>query len=317
MSKRDTTSEDIVLAEAAAWLVRLQEEGRTPAAEAAFRAWLSEPAHADAFARVTDTWDIIPGGAHKAGLSGPSVRKVRGPVLAATCLALVVFAGLLAILHFGQPSYRTAVGEQQTIALDDGSRIVLNTATEVVVDYSAAERRVRLRNGEALFEVAKDSRRPFVVEAGDEEIRALGTTFLVRLEDGGTAVTLVEGRVQVGQREAGLLAVRKPAAPVAVLTPGERVVLKADVQAKLDRPSIDAALAWRRGEIMFDDATLAEAAAEISRYDDLQVVVDPRLAGLRISGVFPTGHADEFAQLTAELHGLRTYQDGQRIVLAR
>jgi transmembrane sensor len=278
--------------------------------EAAFKAWVADPAHARAFARVTETWEVIPGAERPA----PTAWRRRMPALAAACLALAVAVAGLAAWTLHDPVYTTEVGQQQSVRLSDGTRATLNTDTRLVVDYRDNERRVRLDRGEAIFEVAKNPRRPFIVAAGADEVRALGTTFVVRKDRTRLAVTLIEGRVEVRQRAAGRPAPTK----IAILAPGERLTVRADEPAAVDRPKVEAATAWRRGELMFDDASLADAVAELNRYGGEPVTFgDPRVGGLRVSGVFKAGDPEEFARVVAELHGLRLRQGDGEIVLSR
>jgi len=169
--------------------------------------------------------------------------------------------------------YRTAIGEQRLVRLSDGTRVSLNSDSQVVVDYDTVQRRVRLKRGEAFFEVAKDMERPFIVSAGAREVTALGTAFVVRYEEGRTAVTLVEGKVAVTSagiaplggdqtfRSASQSAsgAAKPkgwarrtagAAEVFTLAPGQRLTLGARSPPRMDEPRIDAVTAWRRGEVV-------------------------------------------------------------------
>ncbi|WP_407352495.1 FecR family protein [Luteimonas sp. R10] len=311
--------EDVVLAEASAWLARLQGPARTPATEAAFKAWLAvEPAHAQAFARVTDTWDIIPGAAL---LSVPSARPMavdrrrRVSMALAACVALVAVAVGLTWRVSGDPVYHTAVGEQRTLVLDDGTRIALNTDSRIAVSYGEDERHIRLERGEALFEVARQPGRPFVVQAGEDRVRALGTTFVVRRDRGHLAVALIEGRVEVSRPSP-----QGQARPVhaTVLSPGERITLGPDIRQTVDRPRIEAMAAWRRGEAMFNNATLAEAIAEINRYGGAPVrLEDPVLGQLRVSGVFATRDPAEFARTVAQLHALTVEHSEEDLVLKR
>ena len=324
MRREDDMTTDLAIAEAAAWLARLQGEGRTPATEAAFKDWLADPAHAKAFSRATETWEIIPGAAalrperaarpmhHSRPRLGRRGGLLAPALVAATLIVAVVGAGAAFLAR--DPVYATAVGHQQSLTLDDGTRVALNTGSRLVVDYSRATRRVRLERGEAMFEVIKDARRPFIVVAGDEQVRALGTAFVVRRDRGRVAVVLVEGRVEVSRKA------QDQAKPVrlAVLSPGERLTVRADAGVALDRPKLEAATAWRRGQVMFDDSSLIDAVAELNRYGGAQVVVgDPSLAGLRVSGVFAAQDPDAFAEAVAQLHGLRREAVDDRIVLRR
>ncbi len=310
MRKEVDITVEMDLAEAAAWLARLQGEGRTPQAEAAFKVWLAEPGHADAFARVTDTWDVV---------AGASVSKHEGwrwrpaaALAAGLATAIVLIAGAAVVL--GPDTYKTAVGQQQTMTLSDGSRITLNTDSRVEVDYSKSERKVALERGEAFFEVAKNPSLPFIVTVGDEKVIALGTSFVVRRDAGRTLVTLVEGRVSVSPRRPGP---RRQDHPT-ILTPGERLTLATQAPPSIDRPKMDAVVAWRRGEIFLDDVTLASAVAEINRYGGAPIEVrDARVGALRVSGVFKAQDPAEFAAVVSQLHGLRASRDGAVWVIDR
>jgi transmembrane sensor len=226
---------------------------------------------------------------------------------------MVIGAGLTAFL-IRDPVYATKAGEQQIVTLTDGTRVALNTNSKLVVAFTKAERRVRLGRGEAMFEVTKNPHRPFIVEAGEEQVRVLGTTFTVRNDGQKVAVVLVEGRVEVTRQN--------PSQPkpvrVAVLSPGERLTVRADAGAAVDRPKVETVTAWRRGEVMFDETSLLDAAGELNRYGATQVMVgDPTLASLHISGVFQTHDPTEFAEAAAELHGLQVDREGNRLVLRR
>jgi transmembrane sensor len=205
------------------------------------------------------------------------------------------------------------VGEQQTVRLSDGTRLTLNTDSRVVIRFSAGQRRVALLKGEAMFEVAKNPHRPFIVLASGEEVRALGTVFLVRKDAADVKVTLVEGKVSVtapGKSERRL---------VAVLAPGQRLTLRDQAAAAaIDRPKLDAVTAWRRGQVMFDDVSLREAAAELNRYGGRRILVgDPSLDGLKISGVFSTSDPEAFAAAASQLLGLSVRSDAHGMILER
>ncbi|WP_431261482.1 FecR family protein [Roseateles chitinivorans] len=164
--------------------------------------------------------------------------------------------------------YETGVGERRTVVLKDGSRISLNTASRIHVRWTPSRRIVELETGEALFEVAKDPRRPFVAVANGVEVRAIGTSFVVRSDagearrdeaSGGTSVTLIEGTVVVTQ-VSGKNERVSPVSPMSPMSsvmavemlPGERLRialapgLKSAEVAK-DRPRIDQVTAWQRG----------------------------------------------------------------------
>lgn len=257
--------------------------------------------------------------------------------------------GYAAYSHWGPQSYSTEVGEQRTLQLSDGSRVALNSATRVVIGYSNAERRVQLKRGEAFFEVAHDAERAFIVAAGDRRVKAIGTAFVVRHEPDRTAVTLVEGSVTVASptateegsniaapqsdiskskgRELSATALdaapsdkrdRVPAIGELTLTPGQRVTFARNSVPVVDVPRLEAVTGWRRGEVILDDVTLAEAASEMNRYDKTSLVIDdPTIGELTVSGLYHTGSNRDFAHSVAKMHGLQVVQANGRIHLSR
>lgn len=302
-------------AEAAAWLARLNGPDGA-AAEAPLQDWLNaDPRHRQAFQRASDLWDLLPGAAELGEEEAPARRTQAPrrwvPAAIAASLALLVGGGAIS-LYLDQPAaFDTGVGEQRMATLDDGSRIALNTDSHVTAKLGRHERDISLDRGEALFDVAHDATRPFVVEAGGERITALGTSFVVRKDADRVRVTLLRGKVEVTQ-------MGEPRRLVAVLMPGERVSVGRDGAVALDRPPLDAIVAWRRGELIFRDTPLSQAVAEMNRYGDQHLVVsDARLAALPISGVFATDNPAEFAAAVAQLHGLRLRREGGDVLLTR
>jgi transmembrane sensor len=309
-------------AEAAVWLARLQGDTRTPAREAAFKTWLAaDPAHRSAFEKATDIWAALPGAAQLLEEPAPApapplANRWQRPQMARLALAatVVLAVGIGILLMLARPAaYSTGVGEQKVATLSDGSRIALNTDSSVEVRYDAAERLVELDRGEAMFEVAHNSARPFIVRAGDKQVRAVGTSFVVRRDRNGVVVTLLQGRVAVTD-------VRPTAvkSEPTYLDPGDRLRAPVEGLARIDAQPADVATAWRRGQAIFSDTPLADAVGELNRYGGPRLVIDdPRLAGLKISGVFATNDTGEFARAVAALHGLRVEQVRQTMHIVR
>jgi transmembrane sensor len=298
-----------VRAEAAAWVARLRGPERDAATEAAFRRWLeSDPAHAAAFDRATDIWQAI-GGAAAMTPRKPAVSR-RTPVLAGLAAA-VVLGGLGGAYALRDPSYATHVGEQRSVRLADGSRIALNTDTKVVVRYSEGRRDIRLVRGEAQFDVAKNPNRPFVVTAEGQQVRALGTSFIVRDDGKAVAVTLLEGKVSVTPVKAS------PATKVVTLVPGQRLRTSLAAAAIVDRPKLEAVTAWRSGEILLDDTTLAQAVSELNRYSERPLALENEAIGaLRISGIFRSGESEAFARTISAQYQLAVIEQDGRILIA-
>ena len=314
----DTLPRRDVDAEAAAWLARLHGPERDASTEAAFKAWAhADPSHEEAFERATEIWAMIPGAmlCADAPVSAPiPIRRASLRVTAfaiAASLLLVIGAGAGWWLLSSPFDYAMRVGEQKVATLEDGSRIALNTDTEVDVSYEKDIRRVTLERGEAMFEVAPNPDRPFVVRAGDKLVRAVGTSFIVRRDAGGVVVTLIQGKVSVSD-------VSQAAARPTMLAAGERLTVTGNAPSLIDQPPIDAATAWRRGQAVFSDAPLAAAVAELNRYGGPHITIDdPHLASLRVSGVSATNDTAEFAQAVAALHGLRIQRTNAELHLLR
>jgi len=151
-----------VVTEAAAWIARLHGPYRTPAVERGFHSWLNEgPDHAKAVELVTESWDEVAAlkTAANIDITLPSDKPESGskmrlaPAALAAAVSIVAIAGAIYYVH--SSGVATGVGEQRLLTLEDGSRVYLNTSTRVIVQYKRKIRRVILKSGEALFEVAK------------------------------------------------------------------------------------------------------------------------------------------------------------------
>lgn len=327
------------LAEASVWIAKLHGDGRGRAIEHGLRRWLQEnPDNARAFELATEVWEESANLRRFISLPGSERKQARTwwrPMLAAaSCAMLFVVAGLVWLQFRGVIS--TDVGEQRQVTLDDGTRVFLNTDTRIDVKFDEQARRVELRRGEALFNVAKRTEWPFVVLVGDREVRALGTSFVVRKDAGRTAVTLVEGSVLVTPLPAAInnvapkiieapgASVEMPSLPESLpddhgvkLAPGQRLTFSNDAPVKLDTPSVDRTTAWRRGQVILDDTPLQTAAAEMNRYNQTKLVVEnPEAGSLLINGLFQAGDSTHFANAVAQAYGLTVIQRGNEIVIS-
>jgi len=326
-----------IAAEAAVWVTRLHGPDRSRQMERECLAWQERSAaHREAFERCTDTWQDVPRvSLASAFAASEQARQAPGPWrsgmarwVAALGFAAAVILGVLGYVHWDdRNTFATGVGEQQLVVLDDGTRMSLNTGTRVRVDLGTVQRTVSVQEGEALFEVAKDVHRPFVVRVGGSEVVAVGTVFAVRFTAQGQeaealAVTLIEGLVTVRPADgAGGLAPERTVRMHA----GERVRLSGaagatkQVAPRVDRPNLEQLVAWRRNEAVFEDAALADAVVEMNRYSRTPIVLldDAGRENLRISGIYRTGDAVGFASAVAALHGLRLERRDGRLELTK
>jgi transmembrane sensor len=329
-----------IAAEAAAWIASLHGADRNQEMEDDFRAWQRiSPVHREAFEKMTDIWQAIPGtqaakayaqSMEREERSAKRARSLAWRWASAAGLGVLVTAGAVFVQRWHDKDvYVAAVGEQRSVMLDDGTRMLLNTASRAHVDFGAKQRTVEIAAGEALFEVAKDATRPFIVRAAASEVVAVGTVFMVRFTDGpkngdALTVTLVEGEVNVRPMSGGggSLAPRE----TVVLKPGDRLTLQRDagpsssaVESKLDRPNMERALAWQRHEASFDATPLADAVAEFNRYSRTPIVLsgDVREEKHLLSGVYRTGDSAAFANAVAMLYGLKVQETDGRLELQK
>ena len=203
-------------------------------------------------------------------------------------------------------NFTTAIAQRQSLTLVDGSRLDLNAQTSLAVEITARERRVRLAAGEAFFAVQKDPGRPFLVETPYGSVQVTGTKFGVTADSPVTLqVTVVEGTVQA--RPAG--ADGRPGAPVA-LTAGEQLSAGPDgVRVRtLTAAAMADALAWREGQVVFENTPLSEALAAFARYHGQGLTATPDAGRLHIGGRFGLD----------DLEGFLTYlEDSQPVRVTR
>jgi transmembrane sensor len=319
---------------AAAWVLR-RREGLSAREEQEFTAWLSaDSTHRTAFEQNLRAWEIAGSAAahprllemrSRALMTRPR-RQWRLPLAASLAgLALVGGMGAVLLLPSGTPPsheaaqaspaiYQTAVGERSTITLADGSVVTLNTNSRLKVRFTRGERDLVLIAGQALFQVAHDAARPFVVSALDREVVATGTEFEVRIDRRALRVALLQGHVVVRQAANG--AGRSPASQPTALAPGEQLVAINGAPVSVARADVAALTSWREGRVRFADTPLSEAVAEMNRYSDTPIIIEDRAAGeIRISGAFRTGRSSDFAAAVASLFPVRASEAGGEIRL--
>lgn len=222
--------------------------------------------------------------------------------LAASILLTLVSAGAWYLWPTGD-RYYTPIGGVASVPLNDGSKITLNTASEVRVALTPKERRVELDKGEAYFEVAHDPSRPFIVQVGNKRVVAVGTKFSVRRNGDDIRVVVTEGKVRV-ERTAGAgteVSQEQEQGPgKAFLTPGSIASAGDDGIVVQERAlaELEGGLSWRQGYLTFHDTSLADAVAEFNRYNAHRITIeDSKVAAIRISGTFRAVNYEAFVRV--------------------
>ena len=364
--------QDISLKQAGEWLLDMNCSAMSPEVLDDFNTWMSEnDTHRDKVNLVESVWnalDVLEDDPVTVKTIRESVEKEKRsgrkrwfdqlhlnlPAFryAAAAAAMVLILGTLWLTRSGTllpVDHRTGIGEQRMIYLADGSTAHLDTQTAISIWYDGDLRRVELREGQALFSVAHETERPFVVTVGDVAVRALGTEFNVRKKDSGKiAVAVATGRVQIG-RKADILregsrqdipasipgAVEKPqsagntadsqsAEPprlaIDVVESGQQVLF--DVSKKsheVKTVEIHRVSAWQGGRLDFQNASLIEVIDELNQYLETPIVIgDPDLGDITISLFFKIKDRRDFLNTLEKVIPIasRTTADG-RIIIAR
>ncbi|WAC48353.1 FecR domain-containing protein [Asticcacaulis sp. SL142] len=306
---REQTTGTSVNQQAAHWII--DSSDMSAVAGGAMDDWLAEDdAHIEAYAEGLLIWEQlgqVAGDGASERLIHPNKWRLPAAIAAMAAVILLAFGFGSA---FMTPTYKTGIGEQRTVRLEDGTRLVLNTNSVLKVDFEKGIRRVRLERGEALFNVAHDKQRPFVVEANDKYVEAVGTLFVVRSEAQGMEVTLLSGLVDIGRGHFN------PSAKKISLTPGDRW-RETGAAPVLDRPQIETVTAWRNGEIIFDETPLNVAIAEVNRYTKKSIVLnDQGAAERKISGVVRIAEPEIFVETVAGVYDLRVNNTDKAVTLS-
>ena len=308
--------------QAAQWLVRSEQPDWSEEQEAGLREWLDQSySHKAAFWRLEHGWRK----ADRLGAlgSGAAVSAQREPAFAnwrrvgiAASIALMIalvptyFITSRDISGVGQQTleqqFSTALGARKTVALADGSKVELNTATLGRALVNDRRREFWLDRGEAYFDIVHDAARPFVIYAGPRTVTVLGTKFSVRRDGDRVTVNVIQGRVKVD------LGPAQPAGPSTTIGVGDTAVAEgaSTIVASRSLEQVERAMSWRQGMLTFDNATLAEAAAEFNRYNARKIeILDEQAAQTRIGGTFEANNVDAFARLLREAYGVKVEVD--------
>lgn len=345
-----------IYSEASEWFVNCRSGALDDPMRRKFDAWLRQsPQHLSAYLELAAIWDEAPAldaerrwdtdtliaealadQSNVTTLITPSTVRPPAAISHARWAAVVAFAaiGLAAFVWvylFREPLYVTQIGEQRSITLPDGSTMELNSRSKVRVRYSEHERALQLLEGQALFRVAKNPSRPFIVTSDGTRVRAVGTQFDVNKKREGTVVTVVEGRVSVltdvsdARVDPVTVNVTESMPQLAaesgagiLLAAGEQISVSDHAAEKIRQPDVARAIAWTQKQLVFKAATLAEVAEEFNRYNQRQLIVqDPELYEFHISGVFASSDPGALLQFLRERAGVHVVESDNAIYLTK
>jgi transmembrane sensor len=320
----DRLSASEIYDQAALWAAKADAGPLDAATETELDVWLAQdPRHFGAFAQAQAHLTPLKPASEPAlykerpsnQSQSPSRRRVLWGGTIAAGTAGILVAGRTALRYFGEERYSTRIGETRTIPLNDGSLISLNTQSEILVRYSKTRRDIDLLQGEALFDVAKNKDRPFVVRAGDTAVRAVGTAFTVRnLPSQPVQVLVQEGIVEVTRPNTPVAPPVRAIANTKTITPTDAPIIAKPVEVA----EVQRALAWRTGQIAFHGETLGTAATEFARYSDIKIRIDdPIIANEHITGLFLSGDPIGFAKAVAVSFDLNVSVGDNEVTLSR
>lgn len=308
---------------AAAWIAKLEAGDLCESDALAFDAWIALPENADVFdatlavsrAFTVEAAPVARGLADRRA-SAPPRPMGRRAVVGMGGMAAAAAVALMVAPQFAAPprtqTYVTGNGERRTVELADGSRVELNAGTRLSVTLARDSRRVTLDEGQAVFDVIHDERRPFVIAAGDRTVIDVGTQFDVRRRDGKLSVTVAHGAVEV-RPAAGVQGQAYRLHPGQRLdhVEGERLAMVAPAQA-------DEVLGWRAGRLVYRGQTLADVVADLNQQFPAQIrIEDEQLARTPISGVLILDNQDAVIRRLALLVPISAVRSDAGVVLRR
>jgi transmembrane sensor len=306
---------------AADWLARLAAPDLAEDELGRFDAWLAEPANADAYDDALSVTLELQAAA-PAVLGELAARPQRRPAaargwliaggLAAAATIAIALVPTSLIAPAAQSAYATQKGQHQTVTLADGSTVDLNAGSRLQVSLGAHERRVVMGQGEAVFDVAHDPARPFVIVAGDRDVRVIGTRFDVRRRDGELSVSVERGVVEIDPADGA------PGHGYR-LHPGQRLDHlegAADVKLTVIDPAQIAP--WKSGRLIFRDRPLAEVVADLNQQFAQPIALqDPALGETKVSGVLVLDDEAAVIRRLALLAPIKALPSADGVILRR
>lgn len=338
---------------ASGYLSRL-DAGATPDDLHEIEAWLAEHAiNREVFLEMAALWDnlgvlsrlseVFPLAEYSPARGGARAghRRTLSWTLAAACSLFLLAGGWFvgSRLDTGGMSeqddtrlnrhYVTRIGGRETIALPDGSEIILNTDSELDIVWSSSARNIFLPRGEGYFKVEPDPDRPFRVYAGERMVEAVGTSFVVEHTQANSVEVVVrEGRVNFYRVNGPQMPDSLPGDISGILLPDERIALDAGERAsvpagssmrveklQIEPADLEIALSWTTGMLQFQGETLSEVVREINRYTTVRIDMVDSVRSIEVSGYFTPGDIEAFKVAMKENFNIEAMQLGENSIL--
>ncbi len=330
--------------EAAEWVLRMQDQNMTRAQRAEYVQWLREsPLHVAEMLRVSHVhgalahfphWNEIepvdvafpktsaferPGTMDMRDAGGSEPRRPVWFWAAGVAAALVAVSLVLAyITYVGAQTIRTGAGERREVTLADGSLIRVSPNTALRVRFTKQERDVLLLRGNAVFRVAKDRTKPFLVETDHARVRAVGTEFGVEHQADTVVVTVEEGRVAVAQPAIGFTPVSGAPPPIEVSLGADQQVIVPHVgpMGLIHKVDSRRELSWADGRLVFEQDSVAEVVRRFNRFNRVQIhISDAKLAARPVSAVFDAADPESFIVFLESVANVRVLRPAPDVIV--
>ena len=327
---------EMIETEAAAWLAKLDGGRFSDTNRSEFRAWLSQDeGHARALGNLASMWrdmDILLNEYPETIRHEPPRRQFRFPAsrLLPVAFAMAFLCGIgLYLWPQAQPKapestlHATEIGVLKSETLRDGSIAHLNTNSMIEAEYLESVRIVRLIRGEAMFEVVHDPNRPFIVYAGENQIKALGTKFVVRMDSENIVVMVTDGQVQLSKRTPENESIKSggisESPEVVLVSKGEGVEIDDNASTpylkEIEHEDLDRRLSWLDGQLVFNNEKLEYVIAEVNRYVPNQIVIeDAELREVRVSGRFEIRNTEALLEAIEVSFQIRADRTDQQVI---
>jgi len=345
--KRQITKQKNTLSEQAAqWIIMMDDQPLQLLEKEQLLTWLRlSPLHIDEFLLASAMWSELDGldnvtQVNIEQLIAEAQRPVvplnirqdtispssfRGRWLVGIAATLLVSVAVLFSIQSDNTHFSTAVGEQLTFNLSDGSIVQLNTDSEIETMITENKREIKLLRGEAMFTVAKDASRPFKVISNSIIIQALGTQFNVYQRNNSTSVAVIEGRVSVLSKdtvkalETNTNVIANTFDKGVVFTAGEEVIaLQSGKITRIDTPNIEKSVAWQNRRLVFQRDTLATITAEFNRYNQRKLIIlNDEIRSRTLTATFNADDPESLASFLERDDSIEVIRQDQKIIISK